>query len=302
MTICALALARFVHFAATALLFGLAAFPLYVLRPPERFAPARAVRLMRALRVCTLVVAVGVLAVFLATAANMAGDPAAAFDPATLAGVLQDTGFGRIWAARLGLALVLAIWAFRRRMIPGRLFAGLAGLLLASVALTGHSRMQDGPAGILHIGADALHLLAAGWWIGGLAALLLTVVRSGADQGADEPSAAAALSRFSGVGYGAVAILVVSGLIDSWLLVGGLGNWLTTTYGRLLMVKIGLFAAMGALALSNRLRISPALALGSDADLWLARLRRRVLAEQVLGALVVAAVALLGLLEPPVSG
>jgi putative copper resistance protein D len=297
-----LALARLVHFAATALLFGLSAYPRCVLRGGERFAPARASRLTRAVRLCAILAPLAVLAVFLATVADMAGDPAAAFDPATLLGVLRETGFGPVWAARLLLALGLAIWTIRIRTITSGLFPVLAGLLLASVALTGHSRMQDGAAGAAHIVADALHLLAAGWWIGGLAGLLLTIASGLAGQGADEPSLALALSRFSGVGYAAVTALMLTGLIDGWLLVGRPQALLTTPYGRLLSLKIGLSAAMAALALANRLWISPALAAGASPDLWLARLRRHVWAEQALGVLVLAAVALLGLLEPPVSG
>jgi putative copper resistance protein D len=70
-----------------------------------------------------------------------------------------------------------------------------------------------------------------------------------------------------------------------------------TGYGRLLMFKIGLFLAMLGLAAVNRLWISPALTTGNQA-VWLARLKRHVLAEQVLAALVLLAVAVLGTLDP----
>jgi putative copper export protein len=68
------------------------------------------------------------------------------------------------------------------------------------------------------------------------------------------------------------------------------------------MVKLMLFAGMGALALSNRLWITPAL--GRDTarvGVWLNRLRGQVALELALGVLVLAAVGLLGAMEPPVD-
>ena len=111
------------------------------------------------------------------------------------------------------------------------------------------------------------------------------------------------LTRFSGIGYLAVAVLVASGLVNSRYLVGSIDGLWTSAYGRLLVLKLALFGAMAALAGANRFWITPRLR-ASDAgsvEPWLKRIRQHVAIELVLGVLVVAVVSLLGTLEPPAS-
>ena len=89
------------------------------------------------------------------------------------------------------------------------------------------------------------------------------------------------------------------------LLVGSLSALIGTTYGELLLPKLGLFGLMLCLAASNRFWLVPALAKAatiSQSDLALARLRRNILAEQILGVLVVGIVSLLGTLSPAIQG
>jgi putative copper resistance protein D len=53
---------------------------------------------------------------------------------------------------------------------------------------------------------------------------------------------------------------VGSGLVNSWFLVSPLTNLIETEYGRLLLVKVALFAMMVGLAGLNRFWIVPELA------------------------------------------
>jgi putative copper resistance protein D len=233
------------------------------------------------------------LAMLPAMSADMGGDLKSAFDPQTLLAVVTDTQLGKVWLARIALALAIAVLA--SGAVSGRsvwLTAG-AGLLLASVALTGHSALPGGGLGLLHHLADILHLLAAGWWIGGLAALAL----ASRDLG---PQAHRVLSRFSAVGYGAVAAILLTGFFKSVLLVGSLRG-LATAYGATLLAKVALVGAMGAFAMVNRFWITPGLARGGDAAAWTARLRRSVLIEFSLGIAVLAIVGALGAMAPPIS-
>jgi putative copper resistance protein D len=170
----------------------------------------------------------------------------------------------------------------------------LSGLLLASVALTGHSALPGGVPGMLHQVADAIHLIAAGWWVGGLLALVLTARRLG-------PDAAEVLHRFSGVGYGAVAAIVATGLFKSLFLVATLQGADSTAYGLTLLLKVALFALMGLLALSNRFWITPGLRRDGSSALWLKRLQGSVTAEFALGLAVLAVVGALGAMSPPIS-
>lgn len=280
-----LAATRFTHFAAITLLFGLTVFPLYAFK---RAGEAPFFRL--SIILSAIAALVSGLWVLMGASANIGGDLASAWDVGALTSVITDTDFGRVWAGRLVLCLVILLLSMRVR--AGAL-AALSGLLLASVALTGHTRMPTGALGAASLFADALHLLAAGWWIGGLMGLVMTARNLG-------PAAAGVLARFSGIGYGAVAVLILTGLFKSWLLVGNPGALVSTPYGWTLLVKLALFAGMGAMALSNRLWISPALA-GEPADRspWLNRLHRQATLEFALGVLVLAAVGLLGAMEPP---
>jgi putative copper resistance protein D len=108
------------------------------------------------------------------------------------------------------------------------------------------------------------------------------------------------LRRFSGVGYGAVAAILLTGLLKSALLLGSL-KALGTAYGLTLLAKVALFAAMGAFAVVNRFWITPGLTRGGDLDVWTARLRRSVLIEFLLGLCVLAIVGALGAMAPPIS-
>jgi putative copper resistance protein D len=131
----------------------------------------------------------------------------------------------------------------------------------------------------------------------------MVVVSSRAKQLSND-DAVLVLSRFSGMAYLAVAALVASGLINGWFLVGSLSALIGTTYGELLLLKLGLFGLMLCLAASNRFWLVPALAKAatiSQSDLALARLHRNTLAEQILGVLVVGIVSLLGTLSPAIQ-
>lgn len=289
-----LIVSRFLHYTAVLVLFGLSLFPLYAY--PYRAGPQPARSGLRAywfLLSAAVVALLSSLPWLAFTAANMAGNMGAALDWETLGPILHDTSFGFVWLARAALALLIigliVVGRDRNRIAP----ALLAAALLASLAAVGHTQQTEGAASVIHAGADALHLLAAGAWIGGLL-MLAHVLASGADD------AEQVLMRFSGMGYVAVAILIASGLVNGWYLVGTLDALVSTPYGQLLIAKLCAFAGMLSLAVANRFWLVPAL--GSDGggakQPVLDRLRRHVIAEEVLGLVVVLIVSALGTMEP----
>ena len=283
----ALAAARFAHLTATCVLFGLAAFPFYV--PAEGTVTRIAFTgLVRSLSVLALVT--GALEL-LAMAGDMGDSWRSAFDPQIIASATTDTAMGRVWAWRLVLAAAIVALSLREhRRDP--VLLGTSGVLLASIALTGHSAMPGGGIGAVHRLADAAHLLAAGWWIGGLLALLLASRTLGGD-------APAVLRRFSRIGYAAVATLIATGTIKSLILVKPLSSLWETGYGWVLIAKVALFWSMGLLALSNRALATPALQQNVGSAGWLSRLHVQVAAEFALGLAVLALVGALGAMEPP---
>jgi len=168
---------------------------------------------------------------------------------------------------------------------------------------------DEGMAGVVHTTADVLHLLAASAWIGALAVLgplALASSRRGAVPGADH-EALKGLKAFSAVGVGVVAVLVASGLVNTWLLVGpgGVGRLPTTPYGQLLLIKLAIFGLMLLLAAANRYWLTPRLERRRDGDSGALLFRPvilSVLAETVLAILVLGLVSWLGTLPSPIDG
>lgn len=297
-----LAAARFLHYAAATALFGAALFPLYGFVPGRGEASVE--QLTRTVRRVSAAAALATaLAWFLLSSAGMSGELSGAVDLETLWFVASSTAFGHVTIARL-LAAAAAVWA-ATRPAGDRLNATIAGLLLASIALTGHTQVEKGLAGLVHVVADAAHLLGAGAWLGALAPLLALAAIDPQKARARGVDIGVVLANFSGVGVAAVAALVATGLINSWFLVGPHPLRLVSTpYGRVLLVKLLLFAGMLGLAAANRVWITVALNIALPTDQtrpWLRRLRRHIAAEQALGLLVLAAVGYLGTLEPAIG-
>lgn len=287
-------LARAVHFAASALAVGTVSFLALVAEPAFGTGGGKVLGALR--RRCDLMIwtALGIAvlsgAAWLALlAADIYGAPVIAVSlHGGLWQVLIGTRFGTMWLARLGLAAALAAllpW-------PGLrwLHLALAGSFMALLALVGHAGATPGPAGAFDIVFDAVHLLAAAAWLGGLPglALLLASVRQ------PKALAARAAARFSALGIASVGALLLTGIINSWNLLSGPADLITTAYGRLLALKIGLFALMLAIAAVNRFHLTPLLA-GLQAR---RALSRNSLAETGLGLGVLLLVGALGTMQP----
>lgn len=293
--------ARFVHYLGVLALAGGALFPLYALTGPEGRAAGLAQALAPWLRRWLLGAATASLLSGLAwlyfALASMAGAASVLSDGATVSAVLLETGFGRVWLARLALAVVILVVLLRSPR-PGAALAGLSSLLLVSLALVGHAAAQEGGAGLAHRIADAAHLLAAGLWLGALPPL--AALSAGAAASPETLGARAeAVARFSPVGYLAVAALAASGLVNSWFLVGTPEALAGSPYGRVLLLKLALLAAMLAIAAVNRFRLSPLLGQAMDSAGAFRRLRRNIAIEQALAAGLILAVAALGTMAPP---
>ena len=174
----------------------------------------------------------------------------------------------------------------------------LALVLLVSLAWISHAAAASRqPLGLL---GDAFHLCAAGAWMGGLLPLAIFLARAEISVSLGE-QASDVLRRFSALSLCCVSVLVVSGLSNSWLLVGSIGALFTTPYGRLLLFKLTLFAVLLGLGARNRRTIKtrpwPAT---SRSDLF-SQLRRNVIYEICLGLAVVAIVGWLGITPPAQS-
>ncbi len=303
---------RAVHFAATAVSGGVVLFLVAVLRPAlaeTREAEADAAEFhARCIRLASGSVAVVLVTALLwamLEAAAMSGESfGAALRTGLLWTVLGQTTFGLSTDVRFGLALLLAISLALTGAHRGMLWLGLAAAagLLGGLAWTGHAAATEGWTGTLHRVADVLHLLAAGAWIGSLVplAMVLTIARRRADS-RWAAIARGATARFSTIGVISVGTLLATGIVNTWILSGTLPALFGTGYGHLLLIKIGLFAAMVTLAAVNRLRLTPHLADPQGSTSWRHashRLTRNAIAETALGLAIFAVVGALGILVP----
>ena len=121
------------------------------------------------------------------------------------------------------------------------------------------------------------------------------------DEVAAVASARSALTGFAVAGSIIVALIVVTGFINVWMIVGveGALRLPTTLYGKLLIAKLALFVAMLGLAAANRWRLTPRLAWASDNDVGGVRaLRISIALETGAALLILALVAWLGTLSP----
>ncbi len=301
-------IARWAHLGAGIFLVGTFAFLLLAGRPDRPTALAWERNLLRWTRWAVgLLLLSGFLSLsYQATVVTgRAGD---ALSASTIFRLVGATQFGTVWLLRHGLLLLLAgLILLREREDPGWDWAAFRGegLLLGATGLglmawAGHATAVE-PWGITATGADALHLLAVGMWLGGLFPLYLLLRAAGNEAGADaRPFAVLAARSFSQIALLAMLALVATGFWNSWNQVGSFASLVGTRYGRLLLLKLGLLLAIVALASVNRRRLIPALAgeaetVGRPA---MRRLATFVGIELALGAAILAVVVTLGVTPP----
>lgn len=227
----------------------------------------------------------------------------------TLTAVVSSMALGKAAIVRTAAALLAAIALLALK--PGRpawaLAAALGGVATASLAWMGHGAATQGLLGLIHLGSDVLHALAAGVWIGALAGFLGLLAAASSATPAARRALHGALHGFAGVGSALVAVLILTGLINSWVLIGPdrLSSLWTTPYGRLLGLKLIAFIGMLGLAAANRFRHTPALGRVLTADASpspaLRDLRRSVAIEAALSLAILALVAVFGTLAPPAA-
>lgn len=174
--------------------------------------------------------------------AQLGGSLSAAFDP---------TNFDWTWRSQASTMAVLAAgagmlvvaWIGRA---PALAIIGALGIA-ASFALTGHAQALERP-GIVPMMVGA-HVLIATFWFG--APVSLWPVTSLSDEDLD-----ARLRRFSAIATLAVPMLFGLGLVLAWVLAGGIQALVTTTYGQLLLAKLGVASVILALGAANKIVVS----------------------------------------------
>jgi copper resistance protein D len=231
-------LLRAANYCALLGLFGLLAFPIKGLRGFDLPRPPFAIMAL------AWFAPILSLLLMLVSIAAMMGQSLIEIEGSVIQAMIIDTHIG--WAFMLRLlslifaALFLTKWPFASAL--------LYALALATLAWSGHAAASDGAIGIFHRLNDALHLLAAGLWIGAIGWFTYLAVQ--AHRGlASGTALLREMHHFKRYGIALVALVSFTGMMNAQLIfrLDKSGAVLTMPYGQLLAAKVILVGIMQAL-------------------------------------------------------
>jgi copper transport protein len=266
-------LLRFSAFSAHALLFGLIAILILVLRPSfagldsEEWATGRrrlAARLEALVRACLVGSALATALILLLQSALISELGTGEVEADSFLSVLE-TSFGQWLALRFPVLAGLAVLLIGRirngallgagddERAPGAVWwivwAALSGLLLATSTFSGHSAVAVPRTGA--IVNDIIHLASGAVWFTGV--IVLAIVLPDGWLGKAKVDRlqllSPAVTRFSQVAVVAITVVAITGTVNSFLHVGSFSDFWEESYAQTLGLKIGLF--FGILALGG---------------------------------------------------
>ena len=204
---------------------------------------------------------------------------------------MTDMAMHTRWGFALRLEIIAAFLALISfavaipRVRGAWLIASLAAVILAfTPALAGHAAATPRFTSMM-IATDFLHVLGASSWLGNLACVMLIgvpiVLRNGGD--GRWQSVATLVNTFSPVALGSATVVVLSGVIASWVHLEHLSDLWTTAYGQMLFRKLIFFAITLAIGAYNFRMVQPQLLKEEGA----VRLRRSAAVELSLGVVII---------------
>ncbi|QLK61662.1 copper homeostasis membrane protein CopD [Enterobacteriaceae bacterium Kacie_13] len=246
-------LCRFAHFASLMQIFGLSVF--CSLLAPGGFS-AMLLRKNQTLMMWSGVVVAITSVGMLSIQAMLMGNGSSDGLNLNVWLLVLTTTFGEVWRWHLlltaALMLVLLMdWLPVRNLL---VFLCSFGLLL-SQALIGHAAMHYGVLGLVQRLNHMVHLLSAAYWFGCLIPLLACMYYTRKPE--LRHFAIATLIRFSAWGHAAVALVILTGIINIAIILQRWPTDLTSLYQCLLVIKIVLVGIMAAVAVYNRYRLVP---------------------------------------------
>ncbi|MEA2825607.1 MAG: copper transport protein [Actinomycetota bacterium] len=235
-------------------------------------------------------------------AANVSGLSLAASAHLTALRQVLTTSFGHLWIAQMVLTVALGVpvLALTRRGRPllgleppawaGLLLAGTGGLCLVA-ALNGHARTLGRPA--VAVASVAVHLLAVGVWVGGLAALVALGGAGWRSLPTDQRPTLAreVISRFSRLAVVAMLVVVATGVLNAVLDLASVSDLWRIRYGQLIVVKVALLTVALVLAARHRWTIPHRLASAGDGPVAAVRSFDRSAAAELVALVAAVAVA-----------
>ena len=238
----------------------------------------------RAMRGGFLLVGLAAVAAFLLQGPYAAGEPFSQVFDRSLIATTGNGDFG-VWT-QLRVLLCLAVggilWPSGALQDRSNRWIGGVGVALVAVTFTGTGHAVTDPVWARAV--DAVHALSAGSWAGGLAVLAVAHLRlpAAARPGLD------VIGRFSRVALVSVVLIVVTGTVNSVTRLSSFDQLWATGYGRVLLGKVVLVAAVVAVAAVSRRRVA------AGGVPW-----RTIRVEAVTTVVVLAVAAVLASVAPP---
>jgi len=263
---------------------------------------------------------ISVVLIFLTSLIALVQQASAVFDKTLTEGlslslliqVLTKTGYGGAWFLQIivtavftVLLLLLSFQTKSRKPENGKtlwwigLVVGL--ILLVAPSWTGHAAAaKDFRFAVV---TDWLHIVAGGFWVGGLFHFGLTALPALSRLDTDKRTSILGqlIRRFTQIATPSVVLLVLAGLYNTWVHIESFQAFWTTAYGRTLLIKLILVAIMLVLGGVNNfhfgkkaVRLTETGPAGSDGQRKLERgFTRSVLVEAVIGGAVLLITAIL---------
>ncbi|MEO6528805.1 MAG: CopD family protein [Gemmatimonadaceae bacterium] len=289
---------RWAQFMGLVIVFGAIAFVTFVLGALKRMARPRAytiawtrTRVARGAQAAAALVGLSALLRLWAQSAAMHGDQA--LDPSLIGTMLGQTVWGWGWIVQLAGVIVACVGFTLARLDrpQGWRIAMVGAVILAfTPALSGHA-ISTPTLPTLAVLNDALHIAAAGGWLGSL----FFVVTSGIpealrlEESARGHAVADLINAFSPTALVFAGITVLSGVVSAWLHLGTLPALWQSQYGQRLLIKLAVLSVVAGTGAYNWLRVRPRLGTERGA----ARVRRSATVELAVGALVLLVTAVL---------
>lgn len=220
----------------------------------------------------------------------------AILDGAMMATMLGGTVWGWGWLLQVGGVIIAAVGFSRARRAhtsssSGWWLATLGVLMLAvTPALSGHAASVPRYT-FLAITSDAIHVIGAGGWLGSLLFVVAVGIPAALRLAEEQrgPAVAALVNAFSPTALVFAGITAATGVFVAWLHVGSIPALWQTTYGRTLLLKLGILSLVAASGVYNWLIVKPTLSRVMGAH----RIGQSARVELAIGALVLAVTAIL---------
>ena len=280
----------------SALVLGSLATAAFVLPPGESPLRQRLLSLAAMFTAAFLLIAAAALVV---QGEKLSGGGLPSFD--ILGRYLMKTQSGNVWLWRelYGALLLALLVSFQKTGLSeraGRWIVLAAMPLAASRSLASHAAAaREYP--LAAIACDGIHLIVAAFWAGGLPLLCWALWR-GSRLATPAGWTGDLVARFSRLAFWSVALLVATGIYQSWIQLGTWSALLETAYGRILLLKLALFLMMLGFGALNRLFTLPDLIAAPHPAPFPRDAFRRIGVEALLAVVVFGVTGFLTILPP----